>query len=524
MRATRSRGSSRTWRSRSATPPRIDASPGRLQQVEDRLALIERLKRKHGGTLTRRSRIAIALAAEHQALTGGQSRPPRSSSSWPTQAQAFLRGAARSLGASRRAGKFATQVEGELADLAMERTKFEVRLTTAAGEKRWSEAGIDSGELFLSPNVGEDLRPLAKIVSGGELSRVMLALKTMATADAAGQDPDFRRSRCGHRRASGHRRRAETGVARRSFSGSLHYAPAADCGLRAQSLPDRKTRPGPTHGDDGQSPGRERTGRRTRADDGWSNGGGEGRRERSRIAAAEGERRKWHRAKGESECTRLTGCTGCARCGSVRRAAVREVRGAPRHEPCAPVAPAHRTAPCAPRTLAPRQVSAGESESMKYFIETYGCQMNVHDSERMAGLLEASGYDRADANPAGRRPGRHQHLQRPRARRRQALHAPGRDQGDGPRARPRPDRRGHRLRRATGRRQADQTLRRRRRHRRRARSRSRCCRCWRTRPCANKHGFNGHRVRVERIAIDNPYEEPSFPLGIVRRGDPVRPT
>ena len=48
-----------------------------------------------------------------------------------------------------------------------------------------SEAGIDAGELFLSPNVGEDLRPLAKIVSGGELSRVMLALKTIAATEAA---------------------------------------------------------------------------------------------------------------------------------------------------------------------------------------------------------------------------------------------------------------------------------------------------------------------------------------------------
>ena len=67
---------------------------------------------------------------------------------------------------------------------------------------------------------------------------------------------------------------------------------------------------------------------------------------------------------------------------------------------------------------------------MKYFIETYGCQMNVHDSERMAGLLEQSGYDRAESD-ARRRPRRHQHLQRARERRGQALHAARRDQGDG---------------------------------------------------------------------------------------------
>ena len=59
---------------------------------------------------------------------------------------------------------------------------------------------------------------------------------------------------------------------------------------------------------------------------------------------------------------------------------------------------------------------------MKYFIETYGCQMNVHDSERMAELLEQAGYEQATEADA-RRPYRHQHLQRARARGGQALHA-----------------------------------------------------------------------------------------------------
>jgi DNA repair protein RecN (Recombination protein N) len=163
----------------------IDASPARLQQIEDRLALIERLKRKHGGTLDRAIAHRDQLAAEHKALTGGQSSLAEIEQQLAEAGRSFLT-MARKLSESRRdaAPKFAKQVEDELADLAMERTKFEVRLTTGAGEEQWSEAGIDSGELFLSPNVGEDLRPLAKIVSGGELSRVMLALKTLATADA----------------------------------------------------------------------------------------------------------------------------------------------------------------------------------------------------------------------------------------------------------------------------------------------------------------------------------------------------
>jgi DNA repair protein RecN (Recombination protein N) len=77
-------------------------------------------------------------------------------------------------------------MEAELAELAMERTRFEVRLSTQEAEDLWTEAGIDAGEFFLSPNVGEEPRPLARIVSGGELSRVMLALKTL-TVDRPGK-------------------------------------------------------------------------------------------------------------------------------------------------------------------------------------------------------------------------------------------------------------------------------------------------------------------------------------------------
>ena len=55
------------------------------------------------------------------------------------------------------------------------------------GESGWSERGSDEAEFFISPNPGEDLRPLAKIASGGELSRVMLAVKTLASTDAPGK-------------------------------------------------------------------------------------------------------------------------------------------------------------------------------------------------------------------------------------------------------------------------------------------------------------------------------------------------
>ena len=164
----------------------IDASPGRLQQVEDRLALIERLKRKHGGTLEEAIAHRDRLAAEYQALTGGQSSIAEIEQQLLVAGRSFL-AAARGLSDRRRAAAatFARAIETELGELAMEQTRFEVRLTTSEAEGQWSADGIDSGEFFLSPNVGEELRPLARIVSGGELSRVMLALKTLSANQSA---------------------------------------------------------------------------------------------------------------------------------------------------------------------------------------------------------------------------------------------------------------------------------------------------------------------------------------------------
>lgn len=162
----------------------IDASPARLQQVEDRLALIERLKRKHGGSLEEAIAKRDRLAAEHAALTGGQSTLADIEQHLADAGRRFL-DEARDLSTARRsaAARFAKSIESELADLAMAKTRFEVRLSSREPEDQWTDAGIDAGEFFLSPNVGEELRPLARIVSGGELSRVMLALKTLGAKD-----------------------------------------------------------------------------------------------------------------------------------------------------------------------------------------------------------------------------------------------------------------------------------------------------------------------------------------------------
>lgn len=166
----------------------IDASPARLQEIEDRLALIERLKKKHGPTLADVLARADQLRAEQHDLEHATERAAELDAAL-AQAAARYRTVAGALSARRRdaAARFARALERSLADLAMARTRCEVRFAEDGGEAAWSERGLDQAEFYLSPNPGEDLRPLARIASGGELSRIMLALKTLATTDAPGK-------------------------------------------------------------------------------------------------------------------------------------------------------------------------------------------------------------------------------------------------------------------------------------------------------------------------------------------------
>jgi DNA repair protein RecN (Recombination protein N) len=167
----------------------VDASPGRLQEVEDRLAVLERLKRKYGPSLEDVLERGRSLARERDLLNGAGERAEDLQKALADAGERYL-AVARELSRKRRdaAGPFARAVETLLAGLAMERTRFDVRFNGAeAGPDEWSERGIDRAEFYVSPNPGEELRPLARIVSGGELSRVMLALKTLTVGDAPGK-------------------------------------------------------------------------------------------------------------------------------------------------------------------------------------------------------------------------------------------------------------------------------------------------------------------------------------------------
>jgi DNA repair protein RecN (Recombination protein N) len=166
----------------------IEASPARLQETEDRLAALERLKKKHGPTLEEVIAKGSSLRQELYDVQHATERLADLEIELARARDLFLERAGDLSRRRLEAGvKFARVLERALSDLAMARTRCEVRFAEAAGEERWSERGVDEAEFYISPNPGEDLRPLARIVSGGELSRIMLALKTLATTDTPGK-------------------------------------------------------------------------------------------------------------------------------------------------------------------------------------------------------------------------------------------------------------------------------------------------------------------------------------------------
>jgi DNA repair protein RecN (Recombination protein N) len=154
---------------------KLEADPARLEEIETRLAALEKLRRKYGTTIEEviafRDEVAQNLATvessgeRRTALTQEVAALAASYESAAGRLSKLRKDAARRL---------AKAVEGELASLAMDKTRVEIRVSAAD----WSATGVDAVEILISPNVGEELKPLEKIASGGELSRVALALKT----------------------------------------------------------------------------------------------------------------------------------------------------------------------------------------------------------------------------------------------------------------------------------------------------------------------------------------------------------
>ena len=160
---------------------KLEADPARLDQVEDRLAALEKLKRKYGPTVERVLAFFEEARTNLAAVESADDRRSKLQKEAAALASTY-EAAAGKLSAKRKesARELGKRIEQELAALAMEKTRVEIRVQSA----EWSERGADSVAFLIAPNVGEELKPLDKIASGGELSRVALALKTCTTTSA----------------------------------------------------------------------------------------------------------------------------------------------------------------------------------------------------------------------------------------------------------------------------------------------------------------------------------------------------
>src|SRR5262245_5234827 len=153
--------------------------PGRLEAIDERLDALVRLKRKYGDTEQAMLQFRAEAAAEldrlqrHEELLAEDERRL-------ADLQAEVDAAARALGAARReaAAKLTPAVQRELRQLGMERALFEVAVLELTDED-WSARGADRVEFRFTANPGEAVRPLARIASGGELARTMLALQVV---------------------------------------------------------------------------------------------------------------------------------------------------------------------------------------------------------------------------------------------------------------------------------------------------------------------------------------------------------
>jgi DNA repair protein RecN (Recombination protein N) len=163
----------------------IESLPGRLDDVEERLGVLSRLIRKYGGSVEAILAHAAQCRQRRDELDGAETRINQVEASL-AEARAELDRHAADLSEIRRAGapKLAKAVRGRLAELAMAEAEFEVEVSPRPDG--CGGRGADSVQLMIAPNPGIPAAPLREIASGGEISRVMLALLSVAHGGSAG--------------------------------------------------------------------------------------------------------------------------------------------------------------------------------------------------------------------------------------------------------------------------------------------------------------------------------------------------
>ena len=158
----------------------LEADPGALDRAEERLAVLERLKRKHGGTIAAVLAHAERCRARRAELAGAEVALEQATAQLAAaRSQLDERGAELRAVRAQAAPRLAVAVRERLADLAMAGASFEIALEP----REAGSSGADAVEFLIAPNPGVPAGPLRDIASGGELSRVMLALMGIASAE-----------------------------------------------------------------------------------------------------------------------------------------------------------------------------------------------------------------------------------------------------------------------------------------------------------------------------------------------------
>jgi len=161
---------------------RLEFSPERLEEIESRLAEIARLKRKYGGTI---DSVLEHFAESEERLKNietAELREKELSKKLAKTREDYLK-IARELHEKRvtSARKFEKEIEKNLKAVALEKARFEVRINAdKSNDKSFTAKGFDQIEFYFSANPGESVKPIAKVASGGEASRLMLIVQTTA--------------------------------------------------------------------------------------------------------------------------------------------------------------------------------------------------------------------------------------------------------------------------------------------------------------------------------------------------------
>lgn len=169
----------------SAYRDELDADPQELEQVETRLDTIYRLKKKYGPTLADVLKHYNGLVQRNEAVINSEADLKRLNAKRRELSGEITR-LCRAMSGLRKqqAVTIQTQITGVLTELGMNHARFEIKIES---KKEFGPEGNDRAEFMISPNPGEGMKPLSRIASGGEMSRVMLAIKTvLADADRIG--------------------------------------------------------------------------------------------------------------------------------------------------------------------------------------------------------------------------------------------------------------------------------------------------------------------------------------------------